>query len=421
MVTVQRNEKLRIPDFHNEWVEITAFEQRRGGHQWPDAATFKTLDWMKTAVVYLRREDWPLFKRAGFDLRGRVGEVNPPIEVLILNDYVAAVRGVDGKEYEAESREPALHVVSAAAPAINPDNGDVPAVPLAFVEPEPYEPRRRDDGGTPPTNGLASLYRKKALVMASVNSIEKRGKGREASGREYGYVTDEDLYRAVRIAMANAGLALRVNILDETRDDQSKLTTVKIAFTLQCADTGATETDNWTGKTFNTADKAISVAVTNAEKYYLKATFLLSTGDPTDDTEHPENNGTGEPARSSGVSKRQNPPKSGAKPDAAKSAPNAGTAGGGNAGTSSAINGWQFSDQSVTDLMFESKDWGFAGPERMNTINAMRREGAFAECKTLQSAIDLFKARITSPEHGKGKKKTALDMPPDDEPEQEGA
>lgn len=319
----QPKEELRLARFHNDWVEVNNFQQRKGGHQWPDAAEFPTDDWMKTAVVYLFREDWAAFKAAGFDLRGKVGEVNPPIEVLIQNDRIAAVRSADGTEYPVQRGEPALHVVSSAQPAIehNPDNGDIPPAPLAFVEPEPPTVRRRGDDGSLFTPGKARLYAKMALVMANLKAIPKLGTNKQFN---YSYVTDADLYDAVRTQMAKANLALLVRMKDVRKENN--MTLVDLDFTLCCGDTGATETIHWTGSTQNPGDKAISAAVTVAEKYFLKATFIISTGDVADD---PDSGVTeGEPQRNSSVSKRQNPPrqqsqapKPEAAPEAAKSQP----------------------------------------------------------------------------------------------------
>jgi hypothetical protein len=86
--------------------------------------------------------------------------------------------------------------------------------------------------------------------------------------------------------------------------------------------------------------------------------------------------------------------------------------------TPAATSAWKFADKSVDDLMFETREWTYNGAEKMNTIKALRTEGAFDGCKSLNDAIAVLKARLESPEHGK--KKITLDMPPDDDaPEQE--
>lgn len=319
----QPKDNLRLARFHNDWVEITGFEQRRGGHQWPDVAEFPTDDWMKTAVVYLRREDWAAFKAAGFDLRHRFGPVDPPIEALIQNDRIAAVRAADGTEHPVvHQTSPDLHVVSSAISAHNPENGDVA---LSLVEPESV--RRQGDDGSSFGPGKARLYAKMAQAMANLRAIPKRGVNREQG---YQYVTDADLYDAVRTEMAKANLALLVRMKAVRKETETKTyrngdtrdtttTLVDLDFTLCCGDTGATETIHWTGSTLNPGDKAISAAVTVAEKYFLKATFIISTGDVADDPDSGVSES--EPPRSSRVSKRPSSPalKPEASPEAAKS------------------------------------------------------------------------------------------------------
>lgn len=71
---------------------------------------------------------------------------------------------------------------------------------------------------------------------------------------------------------------------------------------------------------------------------------------------------------------------------------------------------WQFTDQTVTDLMFESKDWSQSRLERMNMINDMRIEGAFQACDGFEEAVAALKLRLDN-HHP-----IDLDAPPDDEP-----
>ena len=55
---------------------------------------------------------------------------------------------------------------------------------------------------------------------------------------------------------------------------------------------------------------------------------------------------------------------------------------------------WQFNDKTVTDLMFESRDWEQSNPERMNTIGKLRDENAFNGCNSLNDALAVLKARL---------------------------
>ena len=137
------------------------------------------------------------------------------------------------------------------------------------------------------TPNPARLYAKMAQVMGAVGRVEKRGKSTDSNGKEYRYVVDEDLYTACRDAMSAAGIAIIPRITHI--EDSSKPVVVFIDFVLACTDTSATVTIPWIGKSYNAPDKAISSAVTMAEKYMLKSTFLIATGDPADDPDSPQN------------------------------------------------------------------------------------------------------------------------------------
>lgn len=389
-------EKLRLPDFDNEHVEIISFDfgsQSKRSWQYPTRAEFLTGNTgvAATAVVYLNHpEDHTAFSKAGFDLKGFEGKHNPPITVLIQKDRIASVKGVGGQWVDVvRTRDDTpLQIVTNALP-VRSEETDEPRAPLAYVEPDEYTPRRRgDDGGSGFTNGMASLFRKKAQIMLNLKAIPKRGWNKEQG---YDYVTDADLYDAVRTEMAKANLALQVRMKDIRKEKETKTysngnsketvtTLVDLDFILCCGDTGATETSPWTGSTLNPGDKAISAAVTVAEKYFLKATFIISTGDVADDPDSGlGDDAPGEPRRSSGVSKRTNPPrqpKQEAKPEAAKSA-NTGVAGSGNAGTPPAVDGADMPDDLFQALM-KDKDIVAASssaPERAATIRKMWGEG----------------------------------------------
>ena len=129
---------------------------------------------------------------------------------------------------------------------------------------------------------LASLYKKMAAVMASLQRIPKRGYN---SHFKYEYVTDSDVMDAVRLAMGAAGLGFFNNLIDMEQD--SKRTLVTVDATFADGDTGATMTVTWVGEALDTQDKGINKALTGAVKYGLLKTFLISTGedDPDDDGE----------------------------------------------------------------------------------------------------------------------------------------
>lgn len=148
---------------------------------------------------------------------------------------------------------------------------------------------------TPPAaNPLIPVYKKLSQVMGAVGRIEKRGTAKDSSGKTYTYITDEDIYTAVREAMTSAGLILIPTITNIV--DDSKPTVVFLELDFVDCDTGQMLTIPWRGKSYNAPDKAISGAVTMALKYALKAMFLIATGDPADDPDSPENAKRNEPA-----------------------------------------------------------------------------------------------------------------------------
>ena len=127
---------------------------------------------------------------------------------------------------------------------------------------------------------LASLYKKMAAVMASLQRIPKRGYN---SHFKYEYVTDSDVMDAVRLAMGAAGLGFFNNLIDMEQD--SKRTLVTVDATFADGDTGATMTVTWAGEALDTQDKGINKALTGAVKYGLLKTFLISTGEDDPDSD----------------------------------------------------------------------------------------------------------------------------------------
>ena len=143
---------------------------------------------------------------------------------------------------------------------------------------------------------MSSLYAKMAKVMGRLQRIPKSGHNNYFN---YDYATEGDIADAVRRAMAEVGLAFFSEIVDYRRlstagkhwdnnkkqdVEKTKWTTyVTMRFTFACGDSGATRSHIWFGEADDDQDKGISKAVTLAEKYFLKSTFIISTGDPADD------------------------------------------------------------------------------------------------------------------------------------------
>jgi hypothetical protein len=137
--------------------------------------------------------------------------------------------------------------------------------------------------------GRASLFSKMAKVMSLVNRVPKNGMN---AFHKYKYATTDDVADIIREAMAEANLALFVEMgepkQEAIEDDSSGKTkrmirtTIQFFFTFACGDSGATRTSPWTGQVDDNSDKAINKCATSAEKYFLMKTFIVSAGDEPD-------------------------------------------------------------------------------------------------------------------------------------------
>jgi len=126
----------------------------------------------------------------------------------------------------------------------------------------------------------ASLYTKLAKVMGSLTRIPKSGHNTHFN---YDFVTDTDVSDAIRKALAKEGIAFFASMREVQRDE--KKVTAHFVFTFADGETGATWSCEWNGEAIDTQDKGIAKAATSALKYFLLKTFILSTGDPTDDSD----------------------------------------------------------------------------------------------------------------------------------------
>jgi len=130
----------------------------------------------------------------------------------------------------------------------------------------------------------ATLYGKMAKVMGRLTRIKESG--RHSQG--WKYATSEDVKDAVRVAMSEEGLALLVSLEDhEIINLEGKGVMVRgtMAFTLCCSETGATVTRQLVGEAADqskVADKAFYKLYTTLTKYFLRTTFLISSGEELD-------------------------------------------------------------------------------------------------------------------------------------------
>ena len=129
----------------------------------------------------------------------------------------------------------------------------------------------------------ATLYGKMAKVMGRLTRIKESG--RHSQG--WKYATSEDVKDAVRVAMSDEGLALLVGL--ESHEivnlDKGVLIRGTMEFTICCSETGATVTRQLVGEAADqskVSDKAFYKLYTTLTKYFLKTTFLISSGDGID-------------------------------------------------------------------------------------------------------------------------------------------
>lgn len=133
----------------------------------------------------------------------------------------------------------------------------------------------------------STLYAKKAQVMKTLSRVPETGIHKQG----WRYSTAEDVKEGAREALANAGLALAFQLVDYevAHEDKRVIVSGAVEFTLQCSETGATETVTIRSEAVDyskgggvVADKTFFKLYTTCEKYYLKTTFLISSGDELD-------------------------------------------------------------------------------------------------------------------------------------------
>ena len=124
----------------------------------------------------------------------------------------------------------------------------------------------------------ATLYANMAKVMGVLKTIPKNGRNKQQG---YDFVTDSDLLDAIRPALAQHKIALVADMIEVAAGERP--TKVLMRFRLCCGETGAVVESRWWGQSNMPGDKALTAAAVLAQKYFLKATFAISTGDESDD------------------------------------------------------------------------------------------------------------------------------------------
>jgi len=126
----------------------------------------------------------------------------------------------------------------------------------------------------------AALFAKIAKVMGKLGRIEKRGHNAHFN---YDFVTDSDVSDAIRTALASENVAFFASMRRASTD--GKRVVADFLYTFADGETGATWDCQWTGEAIDSQDKGTAKAATSALKYFLLKTFILSTGDPADDSD----------------------------------------------------------------------------------------------------------------------------------------
>jgi hypothetical protein len=126
----------------------------------------------------------------------------------------------------------------------------------------------------------AALFAKVAKVMGKLERLPRSGHNDHFN---YDFVTDGDVSDAVRAALASENVAFFASMRHTQVD--AKKTTAYFTYTFADGETGATWSCDWVGEAIDGQDKGTAKAATSALKYFLMKNFVLSSGDPADDTD----------------------------------------------------------------------------------------------------------------------------------------
>lgn len=171
--------------------------------------------------------------------------------------------------------------------------GQKTAMPDHIVEPnELVEAPTRHSCQCAGAKDLASLAAKLLKVMKACAVV---GKDKQNSAQHYKYTSSDAILEKVNPALCEAGLATVCSL--EVLDRQPRTTnvgsmwelcTVRVRITLIDSETGASVETEGIGQGYDSGDKALSKAQTQAKKYALMLMLNMSTSedpeaDPTTD------------------------------------------------------------------------------------------------------------------------------------------
>lgn len=128
---------------------------------------------------------------------------------------------------------------------------------------------------------LGSLALKMAKVMGGVNNLPKDGTNKHFG---YSFVSDTVVFDAVRKQLVEHNLIIMPSIIDHNTIGNK--TVIKMSFTIVDGDSGESMVLYWVNEANDSQDKGISKAVTLGLKYFLKALFIIPTGDLKDDPDY---------------------------------------------------------------------------------------------------------------------------------------
>ncbi len=133
-----------------------------------------------------------------------------------------------------------------------------------------------------PLPNAKNLAQKILAVMRVVESVTKDKRNEHFN---YGYASGEAIVTALRTAMIEQGMILSTThkscteIIQKTDKGDQTLTKLEVEFTLEDADSGEKKSGPFYGYGADKGDKGLYKAMTGAQKYFLKETFLVPTPD----------------------------------------------------------------------------------------------------------------------------------------------
>ena len=139
-----------------------------------------------------------------------------------------------------------------------------------------------------------TVYEKILAVMSAVNYLNKDGFVETGKGKGYKALTDEKVLAAVRPALVAAGLVIMPVKMEQQRTDEqvkaydgstktNRITDVSVTYRI----INVSNPDDFvevvsSGTGVDTQDKGIGKAMTYAKKYAILNSFLIPSGEDTD-------------------------------------------------------------------------------------------------------------------------------------------